>query len=529
MVQISNPVLPGFHPDPCIIWAQGYYFLATSTFEWWPGVQIHRSKDLGQWELAGYALTRQSQINMRGNPDSGGVWAPALSYADGRFWLVYSDVKCHAGPFKDVRNYLITSAHIDGPWSDPIYLNSSGFDPSLYHDADGRKWLVSQVWKTALNRGAFAGILLQEFSKAEGRLIGEPVNIFRGTSIGLTEGPHLYHKDGYYYLVTAEGGTEWEHAVTVARSRGITGPYEVSPDNPLLTSADNPNHSLQKAGHGSFVQSPDGNWYLAHLCSRPTGSPRRCILGRETALQAITWPPGEWPKLAGGGREPALSIELPVVSAKPYLTEYLDDFSATALNLNWNTLREPSAESWLSLTENPGYLRLYGRCSLQSCFDQSLVGFRVLHSSCTVATRIKFSPSSFQQRAGVAMYYNTSNFYYAYVTANDHGQRELQILACDNRRCRDILSNPIPLPFAEAFELRVTLSLDRLQFFFVNRDGIDQPAGPELDASILSDDYPNEGGIGLAFTGLFAGLCAQDSSDLRTPADFKWFRYNADR
>jgi xylan 1,4-beta-xylosidase len=456
------------------------------------------------------------------------VWAPALSYANGRFWLVYSDVKCHSGPFKDVRNYLITAEHIGGGWSDPVYLNRSGFDPSLFHDEDGRKWLVSQVWKTALDRGAFAGILLQEFSEAEARLIGEPVNIFRGTSIGLTEGPHLYRKDGYYYLVTAEGGTEWEHATTVARSRSLTGPYKVCPHNPLLTSSGNPGHPLQKAGHGSFVQSPGGNWYLAHLCSRPVGQPRRCVLGRETALQAVTWPQGEWPRLSGGGRAPAVSIELPGVPAKPYLTEYLDEFSGPALNLHWNTLREPADDSWLTLTERPGCLRLYGRNSLQSCFDQSLVGFRVLHRKCTVAARIEFSPRSFQQRAGLAMYYNTSNFYYACLTANERGQTELQILACDNRRCREILPTPMPLPSAATFELRATLDFERLQFSLADPDGMDQPVGPVLDASILSDDYPNEGAVGLAFTGLFAALCAQDSSDLRVPADFKRFRYRAD-
>jgi len=147
-------------------------------------VQIHRSRDLGTWELAGYALTRRTQLDMRGNPDSAGVWAPGLSYADGQFWLVYSDVKAHHGTSKDVRNYLVTAKHAEGPWSDPIALNRSGFDPSLFHDRDGRKWLVNQLWKTCVDRQAFAGIILQEYSPAERRLVGEPINIFRGSPIG---------------------------------------------------------------------------------------------------------------------------------------------------------------------------------------------------------------------------------------------------------------------------------------------------------------------------------------------------------
>src|SRR5262245_30434470 len=145
MAIIRNPILPGFHPDPCIIRHGGWFYIATSTFEWWPGVQINRSRDLASWEIAGYALTRTSQIDLRGVPDSGGVWAPALSFHDGLFWLVYSDVKSFEGPFKDVTNYLITAPVIEGPWTDPVILNRSGFDPSLFHDDDGRKWLLNQL------------------------------------------------------------------------------------------------------------------------------------------------------------------------------------------------------------------------------------------------------------------------------------------------------------------------------------------------------------------------------------------------
>ncbi|SDS18758.1 glycoside hydrolase family 43 protein [Opitutus sp. GAS368] len=526
MANIPNPILPGFHPDPCIIWAKGYYYLATSTFEWWPGVQIHRSRDLGKWELAGYALTRRSQLDMRGNPDSGGVWAPALSYADDRFWLVYSDVKCHSGPFKDVRNYLITAERVEGPWSDPVYLNRSGFDPSLFHDTDGRKWLVSQVWRTSTTIAAFAGIALQSYSFEEKRLMGEPANIFAGTARGLTEGPHLYKRDGYYYLVTAEGGTEWNHAVSLARSRTIDGPYESSPHNPLLTSSGNPGLRLKKAGHGSLVQSPEGEWYLAHLCSRHNSRPR-CILGRETAIQNIVWAKGEWPRLATGGHEPADSFQAPVDTVEQYLPAFDDHFENATLNLQWNTLREPSTSDWLSLTEKPGYLRLRGRCSLQSLFDQSLVGFRLHHPRCRVAAGFEFSPRSFQQSAGLAMYYNTSNFYYAHVTADETGKPILRILSSDNRRCSEVYSEALPPAFPGVVEIGAILDHEHLRFLMTLPGGAQRTLGPDLDATILSDDYPNEGGVGLAFTGVFAALCAQDSSAFNLPADFDWFRYRA--
>jgi len=317
--------------------------------------------------------------------------------------------------------------------------------------------------------------------------------------------------------------------VTVARSRTLTGPYEIDPGNPLLTSRDSPENPLQKAGHGSIVQAPDGAWYLAHLCARPEGGKRRCILGRETALQRVVWPAGEWPRLASGGRAPADAVELEGVDPTPYPSRFADEFSSTELHLHWNTLREPPDEAWASLRARPGFLRLRGRYSLQSLFEQSLVGFRVLHHRCTLATRLEYAPSSFQQRAGLAMYYNTSNYYYAYVTAPDRGRRELGIFACDNRRNREVLPERIPLPSDGALELKATLDGSRLQFAVsCGSLGDDVPVGPSLDASILSDDYPGEGGLGNAFTGAFAALCAQDSSSGEIPADFDWFRYHAD-
>jgi xylan 1,4-beta-xylosidase len=524
MASVANPILPGFHPDPSILRVGEWYYLANSTFEWWPGVRIHRSRDLANWELAGYALTRRSQLDLRGNPDSGGVWAPCLSHADGRFWLIYSDAKSLNGPFKDVRNYLVTAERIEGPWSEPDYLNCSGFDPSLFHDDDGRKWLVNQLWDPRPGRNAFAGIVLQEYSVAERRLVGEPVNIFRGSPLGITEGPHLYCKDGYYYLVTAEGGTGWDHAVTVARSRTLTGPYEVSPQHPLLTARGRPEHPLQKTGHGSFVSAPDGRWFVAFLCSRPVGPKRRCILGRETGLLPFAWPEGGWPQLAPSP-QPAAAVELPEMALAPgYLPTFADDFSATELGPQWNTLREPATPDWLSLTERPGFLRLRGRHSLNSAFDQSLVGFRLLHQRCTITTRLEFNPRSFQQTAGLALYYNTGNFYYACVSRGDGGGRELRVLAAVNGRFSELLTPAFALPETGAVVITAALADGALRFSVGVGDTPVTEVVAGLDATTVSDDHVMEG-AGWGFTGAFAVLCAQDSGDVGIPADFASFHY----
>ena len=221
---IRNPILRGFNPDPSIVRVGDDYFVATSTFEWFPGVQIHHSRDLAHWRLLTRPLTRKSQLDMTGVPDSGGVWAPCLTWFDGVFYLTYSIVYELNSRMKDVRNFLVTSDDIEGPWSDPLTLNGQGFDPSLFHGEDGRKWLLNMVWDHRPGGSSFYGITLQELCLERRKLLDEPRTIFQGTNLDCTEGPHLYQHDGYYYLVTAEGGTSWDHAVTIARSKSIDGP-----------------------------------------------------------------------------------------------------------------------------------------------------------------------------------------------------------------------------------------------------------------------------------------------------------------
>ena len=211
-MQISNPVLTGFHADPSMIRVGDTYYIANSTFEWFPGVRLHESKDLVHWNTLPSPLSRVSQLDMKGNPSSGGIWAPDLSYADGRFWLIYTDVKVVNGAFKDCVNYLVTADDIRGPWSDPIRINGVGFDSSLFHDDDGRKYLVQQTWDFREYHHSFNGITLTEFDVDAMRLKPETARtIWDGTAVKVVEGPHLYRKDGWYYLFAAEGGTQYEH------------------------------------------------------------------------------------------------------------------------------------------------------------------------------------------------------------------------------------------------------------------------------------------------------------------------------
>lgn len=253
-MKITNPVLTGFHADPSMIRVKDTYYIANSTFEWFPGIRLHESKDMVHWNTLPYPLGAE-QLDMRGDPASGGVWAPDLSYADGRFWIVYSDVHIVNGAFKDVVNYLTTAEDIRGPWSKPLRLNGVGFDASLFHDDDGRKYLVQQTWDHREYKHQFHGITLTEFDTATMRLKPETARtIWMGDDVKLVEGPHLYKINGWYYLFCAEGGTVWTHQESVARSRTLDElSFEASPTNPFITNFDIPGSYLQKQGHGALV------------------------------------------------------------------------------------------------------------------------------------------------------------------------------------------------------------------------------------------------------------------------------------
>ena len=305
---IENPILKGFNPDPSICRVGDDYYIATSTFEWFPGVRIHHSKDLKNWKLVAHPLNRKSQLEMKGVPDSCGVWAPCLSYNDGVFYLVFTNVKSFDGVWKDTPNYVVTTTDILGDWSDPTYLNSGGFDGSFFHD-NGKVWYLNMLVDHRKGK-FFGGVELQEYNTGTKALDGEIYYLTNGTKLGSTEGPHLYKHNDYYYLILAEGGTEYGHAATILRSKSIIGPYDEHPENPILTCKSDVNHPLQKAGHASMIETQNGDWYIVFLIGRPLSTQGRCILGRETAIEEIVWK-NEWPLLKSKTNLPRVKIPMP--------------------------------------------------------------------------------------------------------------------------------------------------------------------------------------------------------------------------
>lgn len=552
---IVNPVLPGFHPDPSVVRVGADYYLATSTFEWSPAVRVHHSRDLAHWRSLGGALDGADLPELRGVPDSGGVWAPSLSHHDGRFWLVYSVVRHVGSPYKDVDNLLVTAESPTGPWSEPVHLNSSGFDASLFHDEDGRHWLVNVEWDHRPDRPSFGGIVLQEYDAGARRMVGPITTIARRDR--LIEGPNLYRRDGWYYLMLAEGGTGWEHGISMARSREITGPYAFDPVPDVLTSRGRPELPLQKAGHGELVATPEGEWYLAHLASRPVTAPggeRRCVLGRETCLQRVVWRDG-WLRLADGFTEAALTVPAPAgVSPHPWPEEATRPGEAarpwgatppgpgataageptaegaTAREAaaeaasdpwrspEWSALRRPIDPSWASLSERPGWLRLFGGQSPHSLFDQSLLARRVTDPRQSFTVRMEFHPTRFSQAAGLIAWYDTSTYYYLRVTHDERRGRVLGLVVRDDGACAEPPETVLECgDWPDEILLRARLDGASLRLEAAPGEGGWRPVGPELDATRLSDDY----GDRLRFTGAFLGICAQDLGGTRSPADFR--------
>ena len=527
MSTIKNPILKGFNPDPSICRVGDDYYIATSTFEWFPGVAIHHSKDLVNWELIAYPLNRVNQLNMLGTPNSGGVWAPCLSYSDGKFHLIYSNVKS-TGIAKDVPNYLVTSDSITGEWSDPIYFNCSGFDPSLFHDDNGRKWFVNMKNSNKYGENRFDGILLQEYDPKLKKLVGPIENIFKGTELKLTEGPHLYKKNGYYYLMVAEGGTGYEHAVTLTRSKSITGPYEVHPTNPILTSyGTDMETTLQKAGHASIVDTPNGDWYMAHLCARPLKGTKRCILGRETALQKVEWREDDWLYLCKENKYPSWEVDSTLLvndTVSPSVIK--DDFDNDTLDINYNTLRVPQSTKILSLSERKGWLRLFGRESLESTFEQSLVARRQQTFCYVTQTCLEFNPNTSQHMAGLVCYYNTYNFYYLRMSFDEEKEQNcLGILANANADYSKSMlqKDNVFIGTTNKIYLRTEMNYSCLKFYYSLDNKTWTQIGQEYDSSTLSDEFSNQKCA--AFTGAYVGLCCQDLSYGGHHADFDYFIY----
>ncbi len=403
MALVSNPILPGFHPDPTICRANGKYYLACSSFAYFPGVPIFESEDLANWRQIGNALTRDSQVPLCGAGVSEGIYAPTLRFRDGIFYLVTTNLP-------EMGNFIVTAKDPAGPWSEPHYLKGAcGIDPSLFFDDDGKCWYVGQRERSA---GWYFGdceIYLSCLDLYSMRLTGPQVVLARGFQRRAIwpEGPHIYKRDGWYYLLHAEGGTGSDHSVMAARSRFVSGPYEYCKANPILTHRHLGRSSpVTCVGHADMAEDGRGNWYMVCLGCRPEDG--YTMLGRETFLARVEWEDG-WPVVNPGVGRLEEEVELSSAGAEPAISgarRY--SFTDSALPMEVLTLRNSRSKT-VSLTERPGFLRLQmARDSLGDPGDPAYAAVRVCHKRFDAEGRLE---AGFPEgcSAGLALVQNEKN------------------------------------------------------------------------------------------------------------------------
>ena len=541
---IQNPIFKGFNPDPCICRKQDDYYAAVSSFEWFPGIPVYHSKDLKNWELYTHVLTDDREVELRKLPSAKGIWAPCLTYceAEDLFYVVYGVMNSMNARYFDVDNFLITAKDIRGPWSRPVYLNSAGFDASMFHDDDGKKYVVSLEWETREGYEKPGEICMVEYDPEKQEVKGHVKRIWRGgTDRGCIEAPHLTKRGDYYYIMCAEGGTGYNHCVTMGRSKHVWGPYEKDPMNPIVTSRPgesyerhdpdhlklkyyNPDSILQKSGHGSYVDLPNGETYLLHLCARPFAPELCCTLGRETGIQKMRWTEDGWLRMADGSNLAKMEAEdaaLPEVPM-PQIPDF-DDFDSEELGRCYYAPRI-MPESFVDLKARPGYLRMRGQESRTSLNRVSILARKLTSVYATVTAKMEFQPEVYQHSAGLILYYDNMNYvnlrkYYSQTL----GGSALSIVHLENGGKNEMVDTRIGVRDVPVY-LRIRLEGRKFHFEWSYDGEQYTPIGGEFETARFSDEYCKFG----EFTGAFVGMTCADRARHRHYADFDFFEYIAD-
>jgi alpha-N-arabinofuranosidase len=502
----TNPVIPGYYPDPSICRVGQDYYLVTSTFEYFPGVPVFHSRDLANWRQIGHCLTRPSQLPLEGCRSSGGIFAPTIRYHNGTFYMVTTNVTGGG-------HFYVSAVDPAGEWSEPIWYDQGvrGIDPSLFFDDDGTVYFTS-------TGGPGMGIVQTTLDIATGQRLCEPRSIWNGTGGSSPEAPHLYKIGGTYYLMLAEGGTEYGHMVTIARSDNPWGPFESCPFNPILSNRSTP-RPIQATGHADLFQAHDGSWWLVFLGIRPRGGyPSFHVLGRETFLAPVRWTEDGWP-VAGEECRAGLEIELPWAEQpwpQPVLRE---EFAGPTLPLYWNHLRNPRPADY-SLTARPGWMRLYGSAeSVDDLASPAFIGRRQQDWFFHAETLLEFDPAQENEEAGLTALMNERHHYEVAVTRRG-GERKVIV----RRRIGSLSVVVAEAPLA-AGPVRLSIRGNESVYRLAYAMG-DAPLQvlAQGEARYLSKEVAG------GFNGVYLGLYATGHGQPCTvPADFAWFDYQPEK
>ncbi|MCS3799262.1 glycoside hydrolase family 43 protein [Niastella sp. OAS944] len=418
--KVNNPILAGFYPDPSICRAGNDYYLVNSTFVYYPGLPVFKSNDLVNWEQLGFAMDRPEQLDLDGDPiGNGGLYAPSIRFYKGTFYITCTNVGKGG-------NFIITTKNPKNGWSNPVFLPAvKGIDPSMFFDDNGKAYIVYNSEATD-NKPQYDGhrtIRLYEVDLATLQTTGEEKLLVNGgTDITKKpvwiEGPHIFKKEGYYFLMCAEGGTEFNHSEVIFRSKKVDGPYEPYKDNPILTQRTldgNRKRPVTSTGHADLVNASDGNWYAVFLGCRPyTGN--HYNTGRETFMTKVEWKDG-WPIILNSNEPVPAKISFPNVSAKtplPYSTDFhfKDNFKTTTLSNRYQfirTVREP----WYHINSVSGLLTMQLKpLTVQDKGNPAFIGYRQSHLRGYAATALSFTPASENEKAGLIVFQNETHYYY---------------------------------------------------------------------------------------------------------------------
>jgi alpha-N-arabinofuranosidase len=521
-----NPILSGFYPDPSICRAGSDFYLVTSTFAYFPGIPVFHSRDLLHWEQTGNVIDRPGQINFDGEGISRGLFAPTIRFHEGLFYVLCTAVDTGG-------NFIVTAKNPAGPWTDPVWLTSApGIDPSIFFDDDRRVWYAGT--RPAPEGEAYPGnweLWIQELDPAQivpgkNPLKGEARGIWRGALRDCIwpEGPHLYKINGLYYLLHAEGGTGPDHAVCVARSRTLHGPWEGRASNPLLTHRHlGSNTDIINVGHADLVDDGQGNWQMVLLASRPFtfDQKRVCPLGRETFMVPVRWQDG-WPYIATQTGLVEWEFSLPVFSKEQQSMapqQCCDHFSS--FPLHWLTLRMPRSEkeSGISLSARPGYLRLFTPGpSMRGTEHPSFAGRRLQHRDWLFSAAMEFTPKQESECAGLVLL-QSEDFQYRLELCLADGACSVRLIRAAGSADEIIAQTPCPELGGGRFVFAACSQELRLSFFYGPNQYSLKKLAEGIDGSILSTEYAG------GFVGTVAGVFAVGNGAAANYADVAWAEY----
>lgn len=518
MVTGVNPILPGFYPDPSICAVGDDYYLVHSTFSYFPGIPIMHSRDLVHWEQIGNVMDRQSQLPLNGGEHSQGLYAPAIRYHEGIFYVICTN-ETEGG------NFIVTAENPAGPWSEPAYLQGAdGIDPTIFFDDDGKVYYIGT--HPIIENRQYDGechIWIQELDLEHRRLTGKPKDVWSGSMhfVHWPEGPHLYKKEGYYYMMLAEGGTERNHSVTMCRSRNIWGPYENHFCNPILTHRHlGKDYPVQCVGHGDFVKTPSGEWYMVMLASRPIDG--YTMLGRETFLAKVVWENG-WPVVNPGIGRLTEKVEVGLTEWEPEkpaaVCKRIYHFrEMKELGYEFLYLRNPDRQMYC-LCPDKGLKLRYGTHTLMEKASPTYVGIRQQHHYFRADT-VVMTDSIFQDcEAGIALLQSNAYYLRSALTKGTDSEIILQAYLCYNLEEKLIAQKVLT---GAQDEIRISLEVNGLTAKIeAVCDAVEISVAGDIDIRSLSTEVAG------GFVGCTVGMYALSKKQTKNEVILKEFSYQS--